>query len=79
MPNLNLNEHKHVGRYSNLHQCIFEGDKGKQLPSVHSEIFNFIMFFPRKFLSGKSFQKVNFCISIFTAKDSEFVIFMGNI
>ena len=60
-------------KFSNLHYCTFKGDKGKVL-DVQSQIFNFISFFPRKLASVNSFQKPNFCISLFNYFNSFFTI-----
>ena len=55
-----------------------KGNKGKVL-DVQSQIFNFISFFPRTFVSVNSFQKPNFCISLFTAKNLDLLILKDNL
>ena len=45
--------------------------------NVQSQI-HVISFVPGKLLSGDSFQKFNFCVSLFTAKYSDLLILPGN-
>ena len=47
-----------------------KGDNGKDLLSVRSQIFHFRSSFAEKLVFVNSFQKVDFCVSLFTAKNS---------
>ena len=52
---------KYFEKFSNLYQCNFKGDKGKEVLSEQFQIlFSFINFFPRRLPSVITFQKFIF-------------------
>ena len=56
-----------------IHRCTFKEDKGKKV-DVQSQVFNVGNFFLGKLPSVNRFQKLNFCIPLFTAKKSNLLI-----
>ena len=74
-----LNRHKNIEKFFSSHQRAFQEDEEKQVLGVQSQNAYIHNFFLQKVLSVNSFEKRNLCLSLFIAKDTELLIFMGDL